>query len=460
MEWSSPPAAPCLQSIDDDESINIPSSSTAQGYLGSTTVTNLSVFLSKSFCYGKTSLWSELIRQHGEEDRIWKNASEVNVSPCSGNASSEAGTVISGSSERFLRSPLLVLGILLVFLKVLPFGVPPNGPKSDDQSAVTFASKHGESLFLPRIISEYPVYAELVDGDIPSFRIRSEYSIDPEGVFFVDGDTPSDPVRAGVCFQPTEPADTQIRSEAHFIADFPADTQIRSEAHFIADFPKSEFAAVSNSACTNIVCIRKTTGAPLEAFKAMVGYSCLIWSILKPPYSLIWQAMILWSIDDDIGWTYCFRCCEHVACSIQEAPFGSNPYYERFGYQFFHRPRMRRSDDVGVLIRCPIITFGDNDFMANINSNPPHAKELHKRHTMLPLHRVHEAIAAKLIMTFDFIPGDKNPSDVLSVTWDYSKVRQTLKPILFWEGERCYGFSRRMLKSLKTLDPVLTDGES
>jgi hypothetical protein len=257
-----------------------------------------------------------------------------------------------------------------VFLKALPFGVPPNGPKSDDQSAMTFnvihiASKHGESLFLPRIISEYPVDAEgsiSVGGDIPSLRIRSEYPINPEGGIFVDG---GDPVRAGIPRTSVRESIIDTPAPVCFHPRKSADTQIRSGAHFNADFPKSEFAALFNSACANIVRVRKTTGAPLKEFKSMVGYS-LVWNILKPPYySLIWQAMILWSIDDGIGWTYCFRCWEHVAYSIQDAPFGSNPGYERFGYfaglsstvghslteykvvtadtnQFFHRSRIRR----------------------------------------------------------------------------------------------------------------------
>jgi hypothetical protein len=67
------------------------------------------------------------------------------------------------------------------------------------------------------------------------------------------------------------------------------------------------------------------------------------------------------------------------------------------------------------------------------SSSIPHAK-LHKRHIMLSIHRVRESIAAKL-MTFNFIPGDNNPADILSKAWGYSQVWPTLKPVLFWEGD-------------------------
>jgi hypothetical protein len=56
------------------------------------------------------------------------------------------------SSLRFLRSPLLVFGPIILFLTLC--SIPPNGPTSDDQSATAFsvprlASKHGELLFVP-----------------------------------------------------------------------------------------------------------------------------------------------------------------------------------------------------------------------------------------------------------------------------------------------------------------------
>jgi hypothetical protein len=87
---------------------------------------------------------------------------------------------------------------------------------------------------------------------------------------------------------------------------------------------------------------------------------------------------------------------------------------------------------LGVPVKGPTHTFGDNESVVN-SSSVPHAK-LHKRHVMLSFHRVREAIASKL-MTFNFIPGDNNPADILSKAWGYSQVWPTLKPVLFWEGD-------------------------
>jgi hypothetical protein len=87
---------------------------------------------------------------------------------------------------------------------------------------------------------------------------------------------------------------------------------------------------------------------------------------------------------------------------------------------------------LGVPVKGPTRTFGDNESVVN-SSSIPHAK-LHKRHIMLSFHRVRESIAAKL-MTFNFIPGDNNPADILSKAWGYSQVWPTLKPVLFWEGD-------------------------
>ena len=87
---------------------------------------------------------------------------------------------------------------------------------------------------------------------------------------------------------------------------------------------------------------------------------------------------------------------------------------------------------LGVPVKGPTQTFGDNESVVN-SSSIPHAK-LHKRHVMLSFHRVREAMAAKL-MTFNFIPGDNNPADILGKAWGYTQVWPTLKPVLFWEGD-------------------------
>ena len=76
--------------------------------------------------------------------------------------------------------------------------------------------------------------------------------------------------------------------------------------------------------------------------------------------------------------------------------------------------------------------FGYNDSVVN-SSNIPHGK-LHKRHTALSFHRIREAIASKIV-NFAFIPGAHNPADILSKHWDYSQIKDVLKPILFLEDD-------------------------
>jgi hypothetical protein len=52
---------------------------------------------------------------------------------------------------------------------------------------------------------------------------------------------------------------------------------------------------------------------------------------------------------------------------------------------------------------------------------------------MLSFHRVREAIAAR-ILGFFCLSGCDNPADILSKQWEYTKVRETLKFLLFWRG--------------------------
>lgn len=87
---------------------------------------------------------------------------------------------------------------------------------------------------------------------------------------------------------------------------------------------------------------------------------------------------------------------------------------------------------LGVPIPGKHYTFGDNETVCNASSIP-HSK-LHKRHNALSYHRVREAVAAG-IMVFTHIPGETNPSDILSKHWDYATIWQVLKPLLFWAGD-------------------------
>jgi Reverse transcriptase (RNA-dependent DNA polymerase) len=87
---------------------------------------------------------------------------------------------------------------------------------------------------------------------------------------------------------------------------------------------------------------------------------------------------------------------------------------------------------LGVPVRDKSYMFGDNksvvDSSMNVNA------KLHKRHTILPFHRVREAISSGMIGFF-FIPGESNPADILSKHWGYSQIWTQLKTLLFWQGD-------------------------
>jgi hypothetical protein len=87
---------------------------------------------------------------------------------------------------------------------------------------------------------------------------------------------------------------------------------------------------------------------------------------------------------------------------------------------------------LGVPIREKNFMFGNNKSVVD-SSMVVHAK-LHKHHTMLSFHRVREAIPSGIV-GFHFIPGEYNPADILSKHWGYSQNRESLKSLLFWEGD-------------------------
>jgi hypothetical protein len=78
-----------------------------------------------------------------------------------------------------------------------------------------------------------------------------------------------------------------------------------------------------------------------------------------------------------------------------------------------------------------------------------HAK-LHKHHTMLPLHQVHEAIASGMV-GFYLIPGELNTADILSKQWGYSQIWTQMKVLLFWKGDTA---------NITELDILQINGES
>ena len=87
---------------------------------------------------------------------------------------------------------------------------------------------------------------------------------------------------------------------------------------------------------------------------------------------------------------------------------------------------------LGVPVYEKTYMFGDNKSVVD-SSSIPYAK-LHKRHTALSFHRVHEAIAAGIIQ-FIHLPGSLNPADILSKHWGYSNIWRMLQALLFFPGD-------------------------
>jgi hypothetical protein len=76
--------------------------------------------------------------------------------------------------------------------------------------------------------------------------------------------------------------------------------------------------------------------------------------------------------------------------------------------------------------------FGNNESVVN-SASIPHAR-LHKQHTVLSFHRVHEGIATG-VAKFHHVCSAHNPADILSKQWSYYKQAwHLLQPLLFLEG--------------------------
>jgi hypothetical protein len=87
---------------------------------------------------------------------------------------------------------------------------------------------------------------------------------------------------------------------------------------------------------------------------------------------------------------------------------------------------------LGVPIREKSFLFGDNTFFVDsyMEINAKH----YKRHIMLYFHRVREDIAAGIV-SFHFLLGDDNLSDILSKHWGYTQMKERLNVLLFWKGD-------------------------
>ena len=103
---------------------------------------------------------------------------------------------------------------------------------------------------------------------------------------------------------------------------------------------------------------------------------------------------------------------------------------------------------LGVPIEGSSLVFGDNESVVN-SSSIPHYK-IKKRHNALSFHRIREAIAAKIIRMYH-IAGSQNPSDILSKHWDMPAVWNSLKPLMFWQGDTA---------EIGKTDKVSKDGDS
>jgi len=84
------------------------------------------------------------------------------------------------------------------------------------------------------------------------------------------------------------------------------------------------------------------------------------------------------------------------------------------------------------VVHGPSRMFGDNGSVVTSGSMP--LSPLKKRHLSLAYHYTREAVASDAI-DFQFIPGDRNPADILSKHWGYRQIWTMLQPILFWQGD-------------------------
>jgi hypothetical protein len=87
---------------------------------------------------------------------------------------------------------------------------------------------------------------------------------------------------------------------------------------------------------------------------------------------------------------------------------------------------------LGVEVHGSSHMFGDNGSVVTSGSLP--LSPLKKRHLALSYHYTREAVASDAI-DFQFIPGDRNPADILSKHWGYRQIWPMLQPILFWQGD-------------------------
>ena len=87
---------------------------------------------------------------------------------------------------------------------------------------------------------------------------------------------------------------------------------------------------------------------------------------------------------------------------------------------------------LGVHVNGKSHMFGDNESV--VNSSMTLYAKLTKRHNLLSFHRVREAIASRYVDVV-YLPGPKNPADVLSKHWAFDDVKNVLLPIMHQYGD-------------------------
>ncbi len=123
--------------------------------------------------------------------------------------------------------------------------------------------------------------------------------------------------------------------------------------------------------------------------------------------------------------------CSKLQSTVETTTFGSECVAARTCAE--HNIDLRLTVRyLGVPIEKPSMMFGDNEMVCMTGSTPQ--GKLKKRHNALSYHRTREAVAAG-ITSLHHIPGDTNPSDILSKHWDYPSVWPQLQPLLFWRGD-------------------------
>ena len=87
---------------------------------------------------------------------------------------------------------------------------------------------------------------------------------------------------------------------------------------------------------------------------------------------------------------------------------------------------------LGVEVHGPTHLFGDNGSVVTSATMP--LSPLKMRHLSLAYHYTREAAASDAV-DFHFIPGDRNPADIVSKHWGYQQIWPMLQPMLFWQGD-------------------------